>query len=88
MFYLKANRYYPEGSSHQEVNINLSEGKKVQDENDEKEDSQRKVRLPSEVDINVVHKYSHLIEKLLRQTYDALGIKLTGKLQVCDGCSR
>ena len=27
-------------------------------------------------------------EKLLRTTYNALGVKLTGTLQVCDGCAR
>ena len=44
--------------------------------------------LSSEIDINVVHMYSHLGEKLLRTTYNALGVKLTGTLQVCDGCAR
>ena len=32
--------------------------------------------------------YSHLGEKLLRTTYNALGVKLTGTLQVCDGYER
>ena len=40
------------------------------------------------MEINVVHQYSHLGEKLLLITYDALGVKLTGKLQFCDGCAR
>ena len=34
----------------------------------------------------MVHWYSHIGEKLLRLTYDDLGIKLKGTLQVCDGC--
>ena len=33
MFYLKANRYAPEGSSPLETNRNLPEGNKVQDSN-------------------------------------------------------
>ena len=40
------------------------------------------------MDTNVVHRYSHLGEKLLRTTYNAPGVKLTGKLQVCNGCAR
>ena len=40
------------------------------------------------MDINVVHWYSHLGEKLLYITYNALGVKLTGTLQVCDVCAR
>ena len=36
----------------------------------------------------MVCQYSHLIEKLLSLTYDALGLKLNGALQVCDGCAR
>ena len=40
------------------------------------------------MDINVVHMYSHLGEKLLHTTYNARGVKLTGTLQVCDGCAR
>ena len=39
--------------------------------------------LSSEIDINVVQRYSYLVEKLLRTTYNALGFKLTGTLQVC-----
>ena len=34
------------------------------------------------------HQYSHLVEKLLCLTYDALGVNLTGNLQVCDICAR
>ena len=44
--------------------------------------------LSSEMDINVVHRYSHLREKLLCTTYNTLGVKLTGTLQVCNGCAR
>ena len=40
------------------------------------------------MDINVVHMYSHMGEKLLHTTYIALGVKLTGTLKVCDGCER
>ena len=38
--------------------------------------------------INVLHRYSHLGEKLLRTTYNALGVKLTDNLQICNGCAR
>ena len=47
-----------------------------------------KLDLPHELDINEVHQYPHIIEKLLHLTYDALGIKLTGTIQVCDGFER
>ena len=40
------------------------------------------------MDINVVHRYSHMGEKLLRTTYNDLSVKLTGTLKVCDGCAR
>ena len=40
------------------------------------------------MDINVAHWYSNIGEKLLRLTYDALGVKLTGPLEVCDSCER
>ena len=40
------------------------------------------------MEIDVVHQYSHLGEKLLLLTYGALGVKLTGTLQACDGCAR
>ena len=36
----------------------------------------------------MVHIYSHIRENLLHITYNALGVKLTGTLQVCDGCAR
>ena len=36
----------------------------------------------------MVHMYSHLGENLLRKTYNAIGVKLTGTLQVCDGFAR
>ena len=36
----------------------------------------------------MVHGYSHIEEKLLRITYNALGVKLTGTLQFCGGCAR
>ena len=40
------------------------------------------------MDINVVHRYSHLGEKLLHITQNTLSIKLTGTLQVCERCAR
>ena len=40
------------------------------------------------MDINVVHRYSHLGEKLLCITYNDLGVKFTCTLQVCDLCAR
>ena len=40
------------------------------------------------MDINVVHRYSHLEEKFLRMTYKSLSVKFTGALQVYDGCKR
>ena len=40
------------------------------------------------MDVNVVNWYSHLREKLLYFSYNALGVNLTGTLQVCDGCDR
>ena len=38
--------------------------------------------------INVVHRYSHLGENLLRTTYHDLGVKLTGTLQFYGGCAK
>ena len=40
------------------------------------------------MDINVVYWYSHLGEKLLRLTYDALGVHMTGTIEVFGGCAR
>ena len=57
-------------------------------DNDEKENWRKKLDLPQEMDINVVHWYQHLGETLLRLTYDALGFKLTRTLEVCNGCAR
>ena len=36
------------------------------------------------MDINVIHRYSHLA--LI--AYNALSVKLTGTLQVCNGCAK
>ena len=83
IFYLKAKRYAPEG---QEALANLTEQKK--DISDKKEEWRKRLDLSSEMDINVVHRYSHLGEKLLRTTYKTLSVKLTGTLQVCGGCVR
>ena len=44
--------------------------------------------LPKSMDINEAHGLCHLGEKLLRITFNALGVKLTGKLKACDGCCR
>ena len=40
------------------------------------------------MDINVVHRYSYLAEKLLLIDYYALGVKLTVTLQECNGCAK
>ena len=42
------------------------------------------------MNINVVHGYSYMGEKLLRITYNALGVKLTVTIQFCGGfaCSK
>ena len=40
------------------------------------------------MEIDVVHRYSHMGEKLLRITYNALGVKLIVTLQVCNGCAQ
>ena len=55
---------------------------------DEKEKWRNKLGLSSDIDINVVHRYSHLGEKLLRTTQNTLVVKSTGTLQVCDVCAR
>ena len=85
MFYLKVKRYDHKLSKTQETNNNIPEEKKP---NDDKEDCSKNLGLPSEMDINVIHQYSYLGAKLLRITYNALGVKLTGTLQVCDVCAR
>ena len=41
-----------------------------------------------EMDINKAHGLCHLGEKLLRVTFKALYVKLTGILKPCDGCCR
>ena len=46
------------------------------------------MRLSSEMDINVVHRYSHLVKKMLSISYNALSVNLTGTFQVCDGFSK
>ena len=61
---------------------------KKKDTSDGKEEWRKNLGLSSEMDINVVHRYSHLGERLLRTRYNAIGIKLTGTLYVCDGCAR
>ena len=55
MLYLKAKRYAPEGK---EALTNLPEEKK--EGNDEKEEWRNNLGLSSEMDINVVHRYSYL----------------------------
>ena len=82
MFYLKAKIYAPEV---QEALSNMTE--KKMETSDKKEEGRKKLVLSSEMDINVVYRYSHLGENLLRTTYNTLSVKLTGTLQVCDGCA-
>ena len=75
MFYLKSKRYPPEGH---EALTNLPEKKT---ETSEKiEEWRKKLGLSSKMEINVVHRYSYMGEKLLCTTYNALGVKLTGTL--------
>ena len=81
IYYLKEERY---ASEEQEALTNLPEQKK--EISDKKEEWFKKLGLSNEMDINVLHMYSHLGEKLLRTTYNALSIKLTGTLHVCHGC--
>ena len=83
MFYLKSKRYSPEG---QDALTNIPE--KKTEISDKKEEWGKKLGLSSEMYINVIHRYSRLGETLLHTTYNALGVKLTGTLQVCDGCTR
>ena len=40
------------------------------------------------MDMNVVRRYSHLREKLLRITNNNLDVKLIGTIQICDGSVR
>ena len=49
---------------------------------DKKEEWGNKLGLSSEMDISVVHRYSHLGETFLLTTYNALGVKITGTMQV------
>ena len=65
MFYLKAKIYSSEVLSPQEANRNLPEGKIYQYQNDRKEDWKKSLGLPSEMDINFVHRYSHIGVTLL-----------------------
>ena len=52
---------------------NLKEEEK--DGNDKKEEWRKKLGLSRKMDINVVHRYSYLGEKLLRITYNSLGVR-------------
>ena len=54
---------------------------------DEKYERRKKLDLSSEMEINVVYRYSHLGETLLHTTYNTTSVKLTHTLQVCDGCA-
>ena len=82
MFYLKTKIYAPEGQE----SLSNFPGNKI-GTSDKKEEWRNNLGLSSDMDINVVHRYSHLVEKFLRATYNALGVKLTGTLQVCDVCA-
>ena len=73
----------------------MMETTRVIDESSNNVDAERKTEdvgdstmatLPKSMDINDAHGLCHLGEKLLRITFTALGIKLTGKLKACDGC--
>ena len=39
------------------------------------------------MDMNAAHWYPNIGEKLLCLPYDALGVNLTEKLEVCDSCA-
>ena len=56
--------------------------------NDERKYWQKKLVLPTNMNINVVHRYSYLRGKFLSLIYDALGVKLKGRIQVCHGCTK
>ena len=79
MFYVKEKRYAPE---RQEANTNFTEVKKCG--NNEKEECHKKLGISIKMDINVVHRYSHLGENLLCITFNALEVNLKGMIQVCD----
>ena len=57
--YLKDKRNAPKWSSYHNANRNLQEFKKVQDENYKKEYWRKKLDVPQEMNINVVHWFSH-----------------------------
>ena len=80
VFYLKAKIYALEW---QEALTNIPE--KKNDTTDKKEEWRNKLFLSSEMDIKVVHRYSHQREKMLRTTYNAISVKLTGTIQLYDG---
>ena len=65
MFYLKAKIYSSEVLSPQEENRNITEKKRDQYGNTKIEDWRNKLGVPSEMDINFVHRYSYIGEKLL-----------------------
>ena len=88
MFYLKGKSFILEGLSHKEANRNLLAEGEVLDDKYDKENWRKKMGLPHTLDITVAHRYSHLIEKLLHLTYDALWFQLDGTLEVCDGFAR
>ena len=83
MVKLKVKRY---ASEVQSAKTNLIEKNKY--DNDEKEEWRKNLGLPNKMDINVVHRYSHLGEQMLRIIYNALGVTLTYTLQFCDYCAR
>ena len=60
---------------------------KVQEEKDDKGDWCKMLGVPHIIDINIVHTYSCIREKLLCLTFDALEIQLTGSLKVCESFS-
>ena len=44
--------------------------------------------LPQTMDINVTHRYAHIVDKYLCLTYDSMGVQLTETLEFCDGWAR
>ena len=70
----------------QEALTNMPEQK--MDTSEKNPEWRKKLGLSSDIDIHMLHRYSHLVEKLLRTKYNDLGVKLIGTLQVCHGCEQ
>ena len=48
----------------------------------------KKLGLSNDMDIKVLHRYSHIREELLGTTYNALSVKLPGTMKFWDGGAR